>query len=75
MLSVPKLSVSSTTDLRYLLTSMDPEVEAKLLGSLAEFNQLSTTEPFTIDEVNENETRNKHLTATKHYLTLKAAKK
>ncbi|XP_075997843.1 angiotensinogen [Genypterus blacodes] len=49
-LSVPKFSMSSTSDLRDLLTNLDPEIEAKLLGSLAEFNRLSSTEPFTIDK-------------------------
>ncbi|KAF7656756.1 hypothetical protein LDENG_00036600 [Lucifuga dentata] len=49
-LSLPKFSMSSVTDLRDLLTNMDPEIEAKLLGSQAEFNQLSTTKPFTIDK-------------------------
>lgn len=49
-LSLPKFSMSSVTDLRDLLTNMDPEVEAKLLGSQAEFSQLSNTKPFTIDK-------------------------
>ena len=50
-LSLPKFSVSSVTDMRDLLTNMDPEIEAKLLGSEAEFSQLSNTKPFTIDKV------------------------
>ena len=44
--------MSSVTDLRDLLTNMDPEIEAKLLGSQAEFSQLSNTKPVTIDKVN-----------------------
>lgn len=43
--------MSSVTDLRDLLTTMNPEIEAKLLGSEAEFGQLSNTKPFTIDKV------------------------
>uniref|UniRef100_A0A669B8X7 Angiotensinogen n=1 Tax=Oreochromis niloticus TaxID=8128 RepID=A0A669B8X7_ORENI len=43
-------SMSSVTDLRDLLTTMNPEIEAKLLGSKAEFSQLSNTKPFTIDK-------------------------
>ncbi|XP_039857202.1 angiotensinogen [Simochromis diagramma] len=49
-LSLPKFSMSSVTDLRDLLTTMNPEIEAKLLGSEAEFGQLSNTKPFTIDK-------------------------
>uniref|UniRef100_A0A3P8SBH0 Angiotensinogen n=1 Tax=Amphiprion percula TaxID=161767 RepID=A0A3P8SBH0_AMPPE len=49
-LSLPKFSMSSATDLRNLLTNMDPEIEAKLLGSQAEFSQLSNTKPFSIDK-------------------------
>ncbi|XP_044228990.1 angiotensinogen [Thunnus albacares] len=49
-LSLPKFSMSSVTDLRDLLTNMDPEIEAKLLGSQAEFSQLSNTKPVTIDK-------------------------
>lgn len=49
-LSLPKFSMSSVTDLRDLLTTMNPEIEAKLLGSKAEFSQLSNTKPFTIDK-------------------------
>ncbi|KAK9541410.1 hypothetical protein VZT92_001454 [Zoarces viviparus] len=49
-LSLPKFSMSSTTYMRDLLTNMDPELEAKLLGSLAEFSQLGNTNPFTIDK-------------------------
>ncbi|XP_070834232.1 angiotensinogen [Chaetodon trifascialis] len=49
-LSLPKFSMSSVTDLRDLLTNMDPEVEARLLGSQAEFSQLSNTKPFNIDK-------------------------
>lgn len=51
-LSLPKFSMSAVTDLRDLLTNMDPEIEAKLLGSQAEFSKLSNTKPFTIDKVN-----------------------
>lgn len=50
-LSLPKFSMSSVTDLPDLLTNMDPEIEAKLLGSQAEFSQLSNVKPFTIDKV------------------------
>ncbi|KAM3863204.1 angiotensinogen [Diretmus argenteus] len=49
-LSLPKFSMSSVTDLRDLLTNMAAELEAKLLGSQAEFNRLSTTKPFNIDK-------------------------
>lgn len=49
-LSLPKFSMSAVTDMRDLLTHMDPEIEAKLLGSLAEFSQLSNIKPFTIDK-------------------------
>ncbi|XP_037637218.1 angiotensinogen [Sebastes umbrosus] len=49
-LSLPKFSMSSVTDLRDLLTDMGPQVEAELLGSQAEFSQLSNTTPFTIDK-------------------------
>lgn len=42
--------MSAVTDMRDLLTHMDPEIEAKLLGSLAEFSQLSNIKPFTIDK-------------------------
>lgn len=50
-LSLPRFSLSSVTDMRDLLTNMDPRVEAKLLGSEAEYSQLSKTNPFTIDKV------------------------
>ncbi|AWP13832.1 Liver angiotensinogen isoform 3 [Scophthalmus maximus] len=50
-LSLPKFSMSSETDLHDLLTNMDPKVEAELLGSKAEFSQLSNTKPFTVDKV------------------------
>ncbi|KAL6102013.1 agt [Pungitius sinensis] len=49
-LSLPKFSMSSETYLRDLLTNMDPEVEAKLLGSRAEFSRLSNAKPFTISK-------------------------
>ncbi|TNN63358.1 Angiotensinogen [Liparis tanakae] len=49
-LSLPKFSMSSETSLHNLLTALNPEVEAKLLGSEAEFSQLSNTKPFTIDK-------------------------
>ncbi|XP_039994530.1 angiotensinogen [Xiphias gladius] len=49
-LSLPKFSMSSVTDVRDLLTNMDLEIEAKLLGSQAEFSQLSNTKPFSIDK-------------------------
>lgn len=50
-LSLPKFSMSSATDMRDLLTNISPELEAKLLGSEAEFSQLSNTQPFAIDKV------------------------
>ncbi|XP_030296777.1 angiotensinogen [Sparus aurata] len=49
-LSLPKFSMSSATDMRDLLTNISPELEAKLLGSEAEFSQLSNTQPFAIDK-------------------------
>ncbi|XP_029306003.1 LOW QUALITY PROTEIN: angiotensinogen [Cottoperca gobio] len=49
-LSLPKFSMISVSDLHDLLTNMDPEIEAKLLGSEAEFSQLSNIKPFTIDK-------------------------
>ncbi|XP_024119699.1 angiotensinogen [Oryzias melastigma] len=49
-LSLPKLSTSSVNDLNDLLTNMSPEIEAKLLGSEAEFSQLSNITPFSIDK-------------------------
>ncbi|XP_044069758.1 angiotensinogen [Siniperca chuatsi] len=53
-LSLPKFSMSSVSDLHDLLTNMDPEIETKLLGSQAEFSQLSSTKPFTLDKVVNN---------------------
>ncbi|XP_053292267.1 angiotensinogen [Pleuronectes platessa] len=50
-LSLPKFSLSSDNDLHDLLANMDPEVEAQLLGSQAEFSKLSDTKPFTVDKV------------------------
>lgn len=50
-LSLPKFSASSVTDVRDLLTYVDPQVEAALLGSQAEFSQLSNIKLFTIDKV------------------------
>ncbi|KAM8859244.1 angiotensinogen [Spinachia spinachia] len=49
-LSLPKFSMSSETYLHDLLTNMDPEIEAELLGCRAEFSRLSNTKPFTIDQ-------------------------
>ncbi|XP_059214915.1 angiotensinogen [Centropristis striata] len=49
-LSLPKFSMSSVTDVRDLLTNMSPELEAQMLGSEAEFSQLSNTKPFTINK-------------------------
>ena len=43
--------MSSVTDLSDLLASMGSDVEAKLLGSQAEFSQLSNIKPFTINKV------------------------
>lgn len=50
-LSVPQFSLSLTNDMRDLLTNMNPEIEAKLLGSEAEFSRLSTASPFRVDQV------------------------
>uniref|UniRef100_A0A673CXH2 Angiotensinogen n=1 Tax=Sphaeramia orbicularis TaxID=375764 RepID=A0A673CXH2_9TELE len=49
-LSLPKFSLSAVNDLRDLLVSMSPEVEAKLLGSEAEFSQVSSTKTVTVDK-------------------------
>ncbi|XP_067373682.1 angiotensinogen isoform X1 [Channa argus] len=49
-LSVPKFSMSSVTDLRELLTYMGTQVEDEMLGSKAEFSQLSNNKLFTIDK-------------------------
>ncbi|XP_074532396.1 angiotensinogen [Halichoeres trimaculatus] len=49
-LTLPKFSVSSVTDMHNLLANVDAEVEAKLLGSQAEFSQLSNANPFTINK-------------------------
>ncbi|KAM8852888.1 angiotensinogen [Synchiropus picturatus] len=49
-LSLPRFSVSSANDLRQLLANMNPEIEAKLLGSESDFNKLSDSQPFTIDQ-------------------------
>lgn len=38
-------------DMRDLLANMSPEIEAKLLGSQAEFSQLGNTTPFNADQV------------------------
>ncbi|XP_029030733.1 angiotensinogen [Betta splendens] len=46
-LSVPKFSVSSVTDVRNLLTYMDPQLGTELLAA---FSQLSNRNPFTIDK-------------------------
>lgn len=50
-LSLPKFSLSSVADMRDLLTNMNEEIEAKLLGSQTEFSRLSNTKSFTIDKV------------------------
>ncbi|XP_037542179.1 angiotensinogen [Nematolebias whitei] len=49
-LSLPKFSVSSVNNLADLLTNMSPVLETDLLGSQAEFIQLSNIKPFTIDK-------------------------
>nr|XP_043901410.1 angiotensinogen isoform X1 [Solea senegalensis] len=49
-LSLPKCSILSVTDLHELLTNMNRDIEAKLLGSQAEFSQLSNAQPFTVDK-------------------------
>lgn len=43
--------MSSMHDMRDLLANMNPEIEAKLLGSQAEFSQLGNTKPFNVDQV------------------------
>lgn len=50
-LSLPQFSLSTTNDMQDLLTNMNPEIEAKLLGSEAEFSQLSSVSPFRVDQV------------------------
>lgn len=50
-LSLPMFSMSSATDLRELLTTVNAEIEVELLGSQAEFSQLSNISPFTVDKV------------------------
>ncbi|KAM9727281.1 angiotensinogen [Menidia menidia] len=50
-LSFPKFSMSSETDLRDLLTYMNPVIEAELLGFKADFSRLSNTKPFTVNKV------------------------
>ncbi|XP_077469011.1 angiotensinogen [Stigmatopora argus] len=47
-LSLPKFSLSSANDLRELLSNMDAEVEAKLLGAEAQFSRLGNADQFTI---------------------------
>ncbi|XP_061546884.1 angiotensinogen [Phycodurus eques] len=49
-LALPKFSMSSVNDLRELLSNVDAELEAKLLGSQAEFSRLGNTDQFTIDK-------------------------
>ncbi|XP_012719486.3 angiotensinogen [Fundulus heteroclitus] len=49
-LSLPKFSVSSVIDIRELLSTMNPPLEPTLLGSQAEFSQLSNIKPFSIDK-------------------------
>lgn len=53
-LSLPQFSLSLTNDMRDLLTNMNPELEAKLLGSEAEFSRLSSANPFTVDQVRDD---------------------
>lgn len=50
-LTLPKFSMSSVHDMRDLLANMNPEIEAKLLGSQAEFSQLGLPQPFSTDQV------------------------
>ncbi|XP_003963811.1 angiotensinogen [Takifugu rubripes] len=50
-LTLPKFSMSSVHDMRDLLANMNPEIEAKLLGSQAQFSQLGNTKPFNVDQV------------------------
>lgn len=50
-LSLPKFSLSAVHDMRDLLANMDPEIEAKLLGSQAEFSQLGDPQPFSTVQV------------------------
>ncbi|XP_061693117.1 angiotensinogen isoform X2 [Syngnathoides biaculeatus] len=49
-LSLPKFSVSAVNDLRELLGNVDAEVEAKLLGSQAEFGRLGDADRFVVDK-------------------------
>lgn len=49
-LSLPKFSMSAVNNLHHLLGHMAPEVEAKLLGTEAEFSRISNTKPFTVDK-------------------------
>ncbi|MEQ2253029.1 hypothetical protein ILYODFUR_027856 [Ilyodon furcidens] len=53
-LSLPKFSISSVIDIRDLLTTMNPPLEPTLLGSQAEFSQLSNIKPFSIDKAINN---------------------
>lgn len=43
--------MSSVHDMRDLLANMNPEIEAKLLGSQAEFSQLGHPQPLSTDQV------------------------
>lgn len=43
--------MSSVHDMRDLLANMNPEIEAKLLGSQAGFSQLGSPQPFSTDQV------------------------
>ncbi|KAJ0066895.1 hypothetical protein NL108_004888, partial [Boleophthalmus pectinirostris] len=49
-LSLPKFSMSAVSNLRELLTTMSSEIEPRLFGAEAEFNQLSSTKHFTVDK-------------------------
>ncbi|PWA25594.1 hypothetical protein CCH79_00001780 [Gambusia affinis] len=53
-LSLPKFSLSSLIDIHDLLTTMNRSLGATLLGSQAEFSQLSNTSPFSIDKAMNN---------------------
>lgn len=43
--------MSSVHDMRDLLANMNPEIEARLLGSQAEFSQLGDPQPIRTDQV------------------------
>ncbi|CAG10094.1 unnamed protein product, partial [Tetraodon nigroviridis] len=50
-LTLPKFSMSSVHHMQDLLANMNPEIEAQLLGSQAEFSLLGLPQPFSTDQV------------------------